>query len=84
MKQRLLSLLLACVMAISLAVPAAAAKTMNFSDVKRSDWFYSNVKDLYTWGVINGTTNTTFEPQGTVTFGQALTMSRLAAGYSEQ
>ena len=84
MKQRLLSLLLACVMAISLAVPAAAAKTMNFSDVKRSDWFYSNVKDLYTWGVINGTTNTTFEPQGTVTFGQALKMILLAAGYSEQ
>ena len=84
MKQRLLSLLLACVMAIALAVPAAAAKTMNFSDVKRSDWFYSNVKDLYTWGVINGTTNTTFEPQGTVTFGQALKMILLAAGYSEQ
>ena len=84
MKQRLLSLLLACVMAISLAVPAAAAKTMNFSDVKHSDWFYSNVKDLYTWGVINGTTNTTFEPQGTVTFGQALKMILLAAGYSEQ
>ena len=84
MKQRLLSLLLACVMAISLAIPAAAAKTMNFSDVKHSDWFYSNVKDLYTWGVINGTTNTTFEPQGTVTFGQALKMILLAAGYSEQ
>ena len=84
MKQRLLSLLLACVMAISLAIPAAAAKTMNFSDVNRSDWFYSNVKDLYTWGVINGTTNTTFEPQGTVTFGQALKMILLAAGYSQQ
>ena len=47
MKQKALSLLLACVMAFSLATPAAAAKTMNFTDVKSSDWFYPNVKDLY-------------------------------------
>ena len=46
MKKRLLSLLLACVMAFSLAVPAAAAKNMNFSDVKTNDWFYGNLKDL--------------------------------------
>lgn len=84
MKQKALSLLLACVMAFSLATPAAAAKTMNFTDVKSSDWFYPNVKDLYSWGVINGVTTTTFKPQGTVTFGQALKMTLLATGYSEQ
>ena len=84
MKQRILSLFLAFVMAVSLVIPAAAAKTMNFSDVKSNHWFYPNVKDLYSWGVINGMTSTTFEPQGTVTFGQALKMILLAAGYSEQ
>ena len=84
MKQRILSLFLACVMALSLVVPAAAAKTMSFTDVKSSDWFYPNVKDLYSWGVINGVTATTFKPQGTVTFGQALKMILLACGYSEQ
>ncbi|MBR5534723.1 MAG: S-layer homology domain-containing protein [Ruminiclostridium sp.] len=84
MKQRILSLLLACVMAISLAAPAAAAKTMNFIDVKSNDWFYSELKDLYGWGVINGMTSTTFEPQGTVTFGQALKMILLAADYPAQ
>ena len=84
MKQRFLSLLLACVMALSLAAPVSAAKTMNFSDVKSSDWFYPNLKDLYSWGVINGMTPTTFSPQGTVTFGQALKMILLATGYSEQ
>ena len=40
MKQRFLSLLLACVMALSLAAPARAAKGLPFSDVKASDWFY--------------------------------------------
>lgn len=84
MKQKFLSLLLACVMACSLAVPASAAQTMNFTDVKSSDWYYANVKDLYSWGVINGTTATTFSPRGTVTFGQALKMILLAAGYEEQ
>ncbi|MBQ9852564.1 MAG: S-layer homology domain-containing protein [Ruminiclostridium sp.] len=84
MKQRFLSLLLACVMALSLAAPASAAKGLPFSDVKASDWFYDEVKDLYNWEVINGMTASTFEPQGTVTFGQALKMILLSAGYREQ
>ena len=41
MKQRMCSLFLALVLLLSLAVPAAAAGAMPFTDVKESDWFYS-------------------------------------------
>ncbi len=84
MKQKIISLLLLCALLVSLAVPAAAAKTMAFTDVKTSDWYYESVKSLYESGVINGTTATTFSPKGTVTLGQALKMILLAAGYEEQ
>lgn len=84
MKQKIISLLLLCTLAFSLAVPASAAKTMNFTDVKSTAWYYSSVKNLYESGIINGTTDTTFSPNGTVTLGQALKMILLAAGYDEQ
>lgn len=84
MKQKLLSLLLLCTLVFSLAVPAAAAKTMAFTDVKSTDWYYASVKSLYESGVINGTSDTTFSPKGTVTLGHALKMILLAAGYEEQ
>ena len=46
MKRKLLSLILLCAMVLSLATPASAAKTMRFTDVKSSDWYYSSVKSL--------------------------------------
>lgn len=84
MKQKILSLLLLCCLSFSLAVPASAASSLPFSDVPSTSWYYTYVKDLYNSKVINGTTSTTFSPQGTVTFGQALKMILLAAGYEEQ
>ncbi|MGM9578851.1 MAG: GH25 family lysozyme [Evtepia sp.] len=84
MKQKFLSLLLLCCLSFSLAVPASAASSLPFSDVPGTSWYYTYVKDLYNSKVINGTTSTTFSPQGTVTFGQALKMILLAAGYEEQ
>lgn len=54
-----------------------------FSDVKRSDWFYSYVSDLAADGMINGVTATTFVPNGTLTYGQALKLIALAVGEAE-
>lgn len=84
MKQKILSLLLLCCLSFSLAVPASAASSLPFSDVPSNIWYYTYVKDLYDSKVINGITATTFSPQGTVTFGQALKLILLAAGYEEQ
>lgn len=84
MKQRMLSLLLVLTLALSLAVSAGAARTMSFTDVRSSDWFYSYVKDLYGSGIVDGTTPTTFSPQGTVTLAQALKLLLRATGVAEQ
>lgn len=84
MRQRICSLLLLLSLALSLALPAAAAGEMNFSDVKSSDWYYQYVKDLYDLGVVDGTTPTTYSPQKDVTFGQALKLILISAGYEAQ
>lgn len=81
MKQRIVSLLL--LLALLLSVPAAAAGATPFTDVNTSDWFYTYVKDLYDAKVVNGTTPTTFSPDGNVTLGEALKLILLAAGYQE-
>ena len=52
---------------------------LKFTDVKESDWFYTYVKDLVDRGTVNGMTETTFEPNGNLTWGQALKLIALAA-----
>lgn len=84
MKQRLLSLLLLAALTISLAVPASAAGELPFTDVKSDAWYYTYVKDLHDKGIVNGTTPTTFSPQGKVKLGEALKLILMAAGYKEQ
>ena len=73
MKQRMCSLFLALVLLLSLAVPAAAAGTMPFTDVKESDWFYSYVKTMYDNELVSGTTPTTFSPNERCTRAQIVT-----------
>lgn len=62
----------------------AAAYTKSFTDVKSTDWFYTYVMDLAEAGIIGGMTPTTYEPSTELTYGQALKLILLAAGYSEQ
>ncbi|MBQ7565768.1 MAG: S-layer homology domain-containing protein, partial [Oscillospiraceae bacterium] len=51
---------------------AAKPEPLPFTDVAESDWFYSFVKQMYTKKIISGMTATTFVPNGTLTYGQAL------------
>lgn len=68
--------------AISITAKAAiVVYTKFFSDVTKSDWFYDEVMTLAEAGIINGMTSTTFEPNGEVTYGQALKLIMMAAGY---
>lgn len=55
-----------------------------FTDVAESAWYYTFVRDLYNAKVINGMTETTFAPEGTLTYGQALKLITLAVGDAEQ
>ena len=57
-----------------------------FDDMKadRSDWYYQYVRDLSVAGVVNGYPGNVFKPEGNVTWGEALKLILLAAGYPEQ
>ena len=53
--------------------------TSNFTDVKSSDWFASYVGTAYTYKIVNGTSATTFNPNGTITRQEAAAMVARAA-----
>lgn len=53
-------------------------------DVNSSTWCYKYVMELTDQNVISGYTDGSFKPNSTVTYGAALKLIMLAAGYSEQ
>ena len=63
---------------------SGAERRAEFSDVPETAWYSGYVSELAAAGVINGMTADRFEPDGTVTYGQALKLVMLAAGYAEQ
>jgi len=81
-----LALLPALALALSaLCVPASAAtpsipKTAvytegQFSDVPSASWFSQGVKTAYEYGIMNGTSATSFGVSGNLTYAQAIVMS---------
>ena len=56
----------------------------NFSDVASSNWCYKYVVELSDANVINGYPDGSFQPSKTTTYGEALKLIMLAAGYPEQ
>lgn len=57
------------------AITLTAARTMNFIDVTTADWFYNNVKNAFTMGLIEGKTTTTFNPNDNMTWAEAVTLA---------
>ena len=55
-----------------------------FSDVTSSTWCYKYVAELADGKVIDGYSDGTFKPNNTITYGAALKLIMLAAGYPEQ
>jgi len=39
---------------------------VNLTDVKSTDWFYSNVKEMIRLGMVDGYSNNTFKPENPV------------------
>ena len=70
-------------MILSLTVPARAV-ALPFQDVTAANWFYSAVSELYNRNLVNGVSADRFDPNGTVSLGQALKMILLAAGCGEK
>jgi len=65
----------------------SAGYTRSFTDVPKTaatEWYYTAVMDLAEAGIINGMTDTTYEPDTEVTYGQALKLILMASGYDYQ
>ena len=45
--------------------------SLPFTDVKETDWNYKDIKNMYFNGLINGTSDATFEPEKGITRGEA-------------
>ena len=73
MKQRMCSLFLALVLLLSLAVPAAAAGTMPFTDVEADAYYAKAVQWAVQQKITTGTSETTFSPMSDCTRGQIVT-----------
>lgn len=63
MKKRILSLLLALTLVMSLLPFAVAADTSKFTDVSKDSWYKTYVDDVVSKGYFKGTSETTFEPE---------------------
>lgn len=55
-----------------------------YSDVKKTDWFFSYVRELSVKGVVGGYPDGTFQSGNSLKTGEALKLILLAAGYDEQ
>lgn len=56
----------------------------SFTDVGTSTWCYKYVTELSDAGVIDGYANGSFKPDSTISYGAALKLVMLSAGYAEQ
>ena len=61
-----------------------ATSVSQFKDVPANAWYRTELADLVSKGIINGTSATTFAPNSAVNYGAALKMILRAAGYSAQ
>ncbi len=58
-------------------------KSGRFSDVKDSDWFAANVGSVYAYGLMNGNSESTFNPTGNITVAETITLlARIRAIYT--
>ena len=75
------ALLLALILTCSLSVTAlAAVEDTGFSDVDADDWFAASAVYVRDNGIMNGTSATTFDPNGTTSRGQITAILYRAAG----
>ncbi len=90
--KRLTALVLSLAMVLTLCVPAFAAQEgwsrvttyhNQFQDVPPDSWFGDSVRTAYEYGIMTGTSDTAFNPGGTVTFAEAVALAaRLVSVYA--
>ncbi len=89
MKKKVLSLILALAMVISIAPLTFAAdakglenfKKVNtyengkFSDISSGDWYYGNVVSAYETGLVKGSSENSFNPKGNITVAETIALA---------
>ena len=71
--KRFVSILMAVCM-IAAMIPAVLA-AVPFTDVPATQWYYGDVDNAYTMGLINGKTETTFAPDDNLTYAEAVKLA---------
>ena len=93
MKRRIISFTLAICLALCLTLSAFGAASLSnfailrtyedqFTDVSPDDWFYDGVRNAYEYGIIDGTSDDTFDPTESLTIAQTIKLAAfLHKGY---
>ena len=68
-------------MVITMIPSFSFAAGLPFKDVLQDAWYYSDVQAAFESGLVNGMTETTFEPESNMTYAQAV---KLAACMNQQ
>lgn len=79
-----LSKMLVISMGMEDEVDAASKKFLSFNDVLSSYWGYGYIKVASDNKIVNGYTNGSFKPEGTVTYAEATAMVIRALGYDDE
>ena len=77
-------LLLVVCLVVALGCTAFASGDLPFTDVPENSWYYVYVNTVYEEGFMNGTSATTFSPQGTMTRGMLITVLYRMATFGEE
>ncbi len=78
-----ISLCLAVVIVLPACAFAEHGADLPFRDVKAGEWYYENVKYVYENGIMKGTLDTEFSPEGTLTRAMCVTILHRVAGEPE-
>lgn len=68
------ALKLVIILILFLTIVGFSSPVSAFSDVRQNDWFYQNVTDLQSRGIVNGYPGNVFRPANNVTHGESLKM----------
>ncbi len=76
-KKIVTSILVSSVLAGCASLAGAGAETYSgqFTDVSESDWFYSDVADAYSLGLMSGKSDSLFSPDGYLTVAEAVKLA---------
>ena len=75
MNKRIITLLLAVLMLVTVLPLTAQAANMTFKDVPEDAWFYADVKNAFEKELINGKNATTFAPYDNLTYAEAVKLA---------